>query len=116
MANKKTNREWFNDVIAMAKEQDRLDMVEWAEGRIEALDKKSANKKPTKTQEENEVLKAEIMAVLTDEKQSISEIQSKSEKLTGLSTSKMSALLRLLKNDGKVDRVVDKKKAYFVAV
>ena len=116
MANKMTQRDYFNEIIALAEANDRDDLVKFAKDRIEALDKKSANKKPTKTQEENEILKAEILNVMSTEGMTISDIQAKSEKLVGLSTSKMSALLRLLKNDGKVERTVDKKKAHFSLV
>jgi hypothetical protein len=37
----------------------------------------------------------------------------KTESLTGLSNQKLSALLRLLKDEGKVEKTIDKKKSYF---
>ena len=88
-------------------------MVEFFKSRLELLDKKSANKKPTKTQEENEGLKVEILNVLTNEGATVTEVQSKSIVLGDLSNQRVSALLRQLIADGKVVKTVDKKKSYF---
>ena len=110
---KMTQRDYFNEVIALAKANDRLDLVEFAEGRIAVLDKKASNKKPTKTQEENVAIKDEIANVLTSEGATVTEIQSKSEMLSGLSNQRVSALLRQMIADGTVVKSVDKKKSYF---
>lgn len=116
MGNKKTQRDYFNDVIALATANDRSDLVEFAEGRIAVLDKKSASKKPTKTQEENKAIKVEILNTLTEEGVTVSELQSKSAVLGDLSNQKVSALLRQLISEGVVTKAVDKKKAYFSLV
>ena len=116
MTNKMTIRDYFNEVIELAKANGRDDLVDFAESRIAVLDKKSANKKPTKTQEENEVIKAEILNVLDVEGATVTEIQSKSEMLGTLSNQRVSALLRQLIVDGKVAKTVDKKKSYFSLV
>ena len=113
MTNKMTIRDYFNEVIELAKANDRSDIVEFAESRIAVLDKKSANKKPTKTQEENEEIKTDILDNLTNEGVTVSELQSKSTILGSLSNQRVSALLRQLVADGKVVKVVDKKKSYF---
>ena len=44
MTNKMTQRDYFNEIIELAKANERKDIVEFAEGRIAVLDKKSANK------------------------------------------------------------------------
>ena len=116
MTNKMTLKDYFNEVIELAKANDRLDLVEFAEGRIAVLDKKSGNKKPTKTQEENVALKDEIMSVLTNDGVTVTELQGKSEVLGGLSNQRVSALLRQLVSDNLVKKVVDKKKSYFSLV
>ena len=113
MTNKMTQRDFFNEIIALAKANEREDIVEFAKGRIDVLDKKSANKKPTKTQEENEVIKATILNVLTTEGATVTEIQSKDETLGNLSNQRVSALLRQLIAEGSVVKTVDKKKSYF---
>ena len=113
MTNKMTLKDYFNEVIALATANDRPDLVAFAEGRIAVLDKKAGNKKPTKTQEENVAIKDEIMSVLTSEGATVTEIQSKSEMLGGLSNQRVSALLRQMIADGTVVKSVDKKKSYF---
>ena len=113
MTNKMTQRDFYNEIIALAKANDRNDIVEFAEGRIAVLDKKTANKKPTKTQEENEVLKGVILDTLTNEGVTVTDLQSKNEELSVLSNQRVSALLRQLVADGKVVKEVDKKKSFF---
>lgn len=113
MANKMTQRDYFEEIIALAMENDRNDIVEFAKGRIEMLDKKKSGSKPTKTQEENIELMAEIESVLTSEGATVSEIQTKSEILRGLSNQKISALLKKMCDAGSAVKTVDKKKSYF---
>ena len=113
MANKKTQREYFEEIIALAMENDRSDIVEFAKGRIEMLDKKKSGSKPTKTQEENIELMAEIESVLTSDGATVSKIQTKSEILKGLSNQKISALLKKMCDAGSAVKTVDKKKSYF---
>lgn len=113
MANKMTQKDYFNEIIALARANDRMDIVTFAEGRIEALNKKSGSKKPTKTQEENVSLKEEIVSVLTSEGATVTEIQTKSEVLGTLSNQRVSALLKQLVEAGRVVKTIEKKKSYF---
>jgi len=105
------------EMFAMIKEVEGVKeneaMVAFIDHELELLAKKASNKKPTKTQEENEGIKAEILGVLTNEGMTVTEIQSKSDVLGGLSNQRVSALLRQLIVDGKVVKTVDKKKSYF---
>ena len=110
---KMTQKDYFNEIIALARENDRNDLVEFAEGRIALLEKKASAKKPTKTQEENVSIKAEIVSTLTEEGVTVSDLQGKSEMLGSLSNQRVSALLRQLIAEGKVVKTVDKKKAFF---
>ena len=110
---KMTQRDYFNEIIALAEANDRSDLVEFAESRIALLDKKASAKKPTKTQEENVAIKAEIMSVLTNEGVTVSDLQSKSDVLGSLSNQRVSALLRQLVAEEKVVKTVDKKKSFF---
>ena len=117
MANaKKTQKDYFNEVIALATEAGNKELVEFAKGRIEALEKKAASKKPTKAQSENEDIKNVILATLTDEGVTVSDLQKKNEVLGELSNQRVSALLRQLIEAGKVAKTVDKKKSYFSLV
>ena len=112
---KRTQRDYFNDIIALATEVGRDDLVDFAEGRIAMLDKKSANRKPSKTAEENEVLKGVILESLsaTNEPITVSELIAKTSALAGLSNQKVSAVLRLMVTDGSVVKTTDKKKSLF---
>ena len=115
MEKKMTQKEMFNEIIALATKNGRSDIVEFAKGRIAVLDKKSENRSQTKTQKENENLKGLILKVLSGAKagMTITEIQSKNEILGSLSNQKVSAITRLLVSDGKVIRDDSGKKTLF---
>lgn len=114
MANKKmTKREVINAMLAVESISTNADFKGYLENELALLDKKASNKKATKTQVENEGFKDEIMAVLTSEGATVTEIQSKSEVLGGLSNQRVSALLRQLVADEKVVKTVDGKKSLF---
>jgi hypothetical protein len=111
MEKKMTKVEMFKAIKAVV--ADNADFVAFIDHEIELLNKKSANKKPTQKQAENEGFKAEILATLTDKGVTISELQAKSEILGPLSNQKVSALLRQMVDAGTVAKTVDKKKSYF---
>lgn len=118
MANKKmTKREMFEQI----KNSYNLTPAEVAfiDHELELLAKKnSAEKKPTAQQVANEGLKSTIIKVLTDNGglMTVTDVQKSCEELSALSNQRVSALLRQLKDDGKVERVEDKRKAYFKAI
>lgn len=106
-----TKVEMFNAIKEVV--ADNKEMVTFIEHEIELLQKKSSNRKPTKTQEENKSLKNEILSVLTDEGMTVTEIQKSSEILADVSNQKVSALLRQLVEVGAVEKTTDKKKSLF---
>ena len=110
---KRTQRDYYNDIIALATENGRDDIVEFAEGRITMLDKKSANRKPSKTAEENNALAEVIAEVIPTEGATVSEIMALDSRLSGLSNQKVSAVLRGMVAEGKVVKTTDKKKSIF---
>ena len=78
------------------------------------LEKKRDNKKATKTQTENVAVKALILEVLAEKSGvTITEIQSAREELKTLSNQKISALVKQLKDNGKVVKTVEKGKSLF---
>lgn len=83
---------------------------------IASLDKKSASRKPTKTQAENEEFKSTILEVLTTDGMTASEVIKSHSDFDGMSNQKMSALLKMLVDDGKVTKVKDKKVTLFKLV
>jgi len=113
MANKVTKREVINAMLANEVVSANEVWVNYLENELAILDKKAANKKATKTQEENIDIKNEILNVLTSEGATVTEIQGKSEKLGSLSNQRVSALLRQLIAEDKVVKTTDKKKSYF---
>jgi hypothetical protein len=109
----KTQKEFFNDIIVMAQEMGREDIVDFAKKRIEVLERKTGSKKPTKTQAENATIKETILSVMSDVGMTVTEIQAKDDTLADLSNQKVSALLRQLVEAGKVVKTTDKKKSFF---
>ena len=110
---KMTKAEMFNVIKGVVEVYGNQDMVDFIDHELDLLAKKSANKKPTKTQEENEGIKVEILSVLDKVGMTVTEIQSKSAVLGNLSNQRVSALLRQLIAEDKVVKTVDKKKSYF---
>lgn len=113
---KVTKRDNFEEVIKIATELGRTDLVEFAQHEIELLDKKANSKVATKTQKENEGLKENILEFLKDnsnEMFTITQLQEKVVELEGLSNQKVSALVAQMVKTEEVKRITDKKKSYF---
>lgn len=113
---KVTKRDNFEEVIKIATELGRTDLVEFAQHEIELLDKKANSKVATKTQKENEGLKENILEFLRDnsnEMFTITQLQEKVAELEGLSNQKVSALVAQMVKTEEVKRITDKKKSYF---
>lgn len=114
---KMTRVEMFNAIKERV--SDNADMVAFIDHQIELISKKSANKKPTKNQEENEVLKSVIMSVLDTNGVTVSELQTRDDRISpynGISNQRVSALLKQLKDCGKVDKRVEGKKTLYFLV
>ena len=115
MANKKTLKDYYNDIIALAQENGRNDLVAFCEDRIEKLSRKSGSKKPTKTQVENEGIKDTIVEVLGEIAPATATAIATDPRV-GVSNQKVTALLKQLVTDGRVVRTEDKGKALFSVV
>lgn len=122
MANTKvTKKEMFIAILALiaesAPDKDVDVLTKFVENEIALLDKRSANKTATKTQVENEGIKALILDTLIeiDKPVTISEMQTFSADLAKYTNQKLSALLTQMKADGTVIKTVEKKKSYFSA-
>ena len=114
MANaKKTQRKYFEEMISIFEEMGKQEYADFCQSRIDVLDNKSKNKKPTKTQQENEALKEEIFNVLTNEGATVSEIIGKSDVFKGMNTQKLTPQLTKLVNEGRAVKTMDKKRALF---
>lgn len=74
----------------------------------------SADRKPTKTQQVNEGIKADIVAYLSDgEKRTVTDIIGGVPALEGASNQKAASLVRQLVDSGVLVREEIKRKAYF---
>ena len=112
MANKKTLKDFYNDIIALAQENGRNDLVAFCEDRIEKLSRKSGSKKPTKTQVENEGIKDTIVEVLGEIAPATATMIATDPRVN-VSNQKVSALLRQLIESGEVVKATDKGKSLF---
>ena len=122
MENKKmTKKETINlliDVLMGNKEvEDTQIFIDFLIHERELLERKSSNSGQTKTQKENEILKEKIVETLKELNKfsTITEIQNANTELTDLSNQKISALLKQLVDTNVIEKVIEKKKAYFKA-
>lgn len=120
MAEKKvTKRESFTAIKEFLEQNGKDRLAKVMEHELELLAKKNASdKKPTAVQIANEGIKSVILETLAEngKMMTISEMQKINAELGELSNQRISALVRQLINDGKVERIEDKRKAYFKAV
>lgn len=91
------------------------EMVAFIDKEIDLLNRKSASRKPTKTQTENEVYKADILVTLStaDAPLSIKDIQAETASLEELSNQRISHLMKALVDSGQVTKVYVKKVPLF---
>ena len=118
MANaRKTKRDFYNEIKVIVKDNEEL--VKFIDHELELLDKKNKNKssKPTKSQVENNAIKDKIVEYLKEvgEPVRIADLQKNG---FDYSPQKISALFRQLtsEEDGRVEKIYEKKIAYFKAV
>ena len=122
MENKKmTKKETINlliDVLVGNKEvEDMQIFVDFLVHERELLEKKSSNSGQTKTQKENETIKEKIVETLKElgRYATITDIQEANAELSEYSNQKISALLKQLVDSQVIEKMIDKKKAYFKA-
>ena len=115
---KVTKRERFEELLAIPQVAERVELVKFVEHELELLAKKNASGagKMTATQIANEGVKGEILECMANEPHklfTISEMQKVFPCCAELSNQRVSALVRQLVADGKVERLEEKRKAYF---
>ena len=114
---KMTKRDYFNALLRLPEVQQNEALVAFINRELELLAKKnSSEKKPTAVQLANEGIKEEILehlALEPDRLFTISEMIKNIPCCADLTNQRVSALVRQLKDDGKVERVEEKRKAYF---
>lgn len=114
MANKITKKEVINAMLANEVVSANSTWVAYLKNELALIEKKAANKKSTKTQEENKGIKSVILGTLASiGSGTITDIQNANSDLAELSNQKVSALVRQLVESGEVVKTTDKKKSIF---
>ena len=119
MTKKITKKEMFAviaETINAVEVENKAEMLNFIAHEIELLEKKSSKSGQTKTQKENELLKAELLIALgeMDKPVTISEFCERTSRPVGkLSNQKLSALLNQMAKAETVVKTVEKKKSYF---
>ena len=108
-----TKREKFEVIANIAEVKADAELSEFIAHEIELLSRKrSRSSAPTKRQIENEKVKEDIMKVLTDEGQTVTEILASLEDAS-LTNQRVSALLNQMKKAGSVAKETVKGKSLF---
>lgn len=114
---KLTKRDHFNALLAIADVQANPQLVEFITHELELLDKKnSADKKPTATQIANDGFKTAIFAVMSAEPTrlfTVTELLKTVPEIAELTNQRASAIIRQMTEAGTLERVEEKRKAYF---
>lgn len=113
MEKKITKKEMFAQIKAVLTDEAQIAFIDHE---IELLSKKSGSKKPTANQIANEAIKEDILAVVSADGMTATEVLGASEKFTGFSNQKIATLLNQLVKDGKLDKVTEGKKSIFKAI
>lgn len=112
---KMTKRDYFNSLLGIEDVKKNDELVNFIKHELELLEKKnSSEKKPTAQQKENDGIKDAIFnGMLLDKNYTITDIIKEIPDCSELTNQRISALVRQLIADGKVERFEEKRKAYF---
>lgn len=114
---KPTKRENYNALLKIEAVANNPELVKFINRELELLDKKnSTDKKPTATQVANEALKNTILDYMEPSiGYTVTDIIKGVEECSELSNQKVSALMRALKDEGKVTKIEGKKTLFYLA-
>jgi hypothetical protein len=112
---KPTKRDNFTALLKLSEVKADPKLVEFITHEIDLLDRKNTvDKKPTKTQQENEAIKTTVLSAMESNRlYSISEMLKEFPVCKDMSNQKLSSLVRQMVLDKQVERVEDKRKAFF---
>ena len=108
-----TKKEMFANIATLL--ADNAEVVDFCNHEISLLENRKTSKGLTKTQKDNEVIMEKIALALSamDEPVTVTELIASGNGLEGLTNQKVSALLRKMIEDGQVEKIIEKKKAFF---
>ena len=114
---RKTQRDYYAEIRTILENGGFTELVEFVDGRVAQLDKKNtAERKPTARQTENAGFKADILAFMEpDTLYAASDITKSVPSIVaaGLSSSRVTAMLTQLTNDGSIVRTEEKRKHFY---
>ena len=116
MEKKFTKRNAITTLLTLSEVQADPRLVAYCENELKLLDKKnvSGEKAKTKTQEANDIIKAEILQWYPDgERFTCSGLQKSCPACAELSTPKISALVNQMVGDGLLTKTTEKRVSYF---
>ena len=119
-----TKRDYYNEIITIANEMDRQDLVDFANHEIELLDKKKSNGKAKVNETMDKNVELVYQALAINGRATTTELIAKQGELLEplkndlgvITTQKVSAYLHKLKDNGRVKTETEKKKTYFSVV
>lgn len=111
MSIKKTQKQYFEEILATLTNDEHKEFIK---SRIEALEKKSSSRKPT-AEQKAALENAEVILAYMDEGTlyTVTDIHEGVPALAAYHFAYVNALIKKLKDEGKVERIVEKGKAYF---
>jgi glycine cleavage system aminomethyltransferase T len=119
MEKKMTKKDFYNEIITMATENERQDIVEFCEHEIELLERKKSNGKAKVNEKVEQGVELVYNALVEIGRATATELIAKSnlKELANedgvVTTQKVSAYLNKLVASGRVEKLVEKKKTYF---
>ena len=116
MTNKKmTKRDYFNALKAIKEVSANADLVKFIDHELELLDRKNASdRKLSGNALTNVGLREEIVEILTNEPERLFTATEIQKAMKGeYSNQRVSALLKQLRTEGKVEKVEEKRKSFF---
>ena len=116
MEKKLTKRDYFKALLAIEEVAANEELVSFINHEMDLLARKNSAGEPKKTA--NQLANEELKQVILDRmeegvKYTITEMNASFEELAEFTSSKVNALVTQLKNEGKVVRVEEKRRAYF---
>lgn len=113
---KMTKKEMFAELMTIAQDAGRDDLVKGLEHEIDLLNRKNgATRKPTAKQEEGDEIIARVLEILSDGVgRTVTEILKELD-MEGLSHSRLNQLIKKAKDASTIEREEVKRKAYFYA-
>ena len=112
---KMTKRDYFNALLSLDGVKANSELVDFINHELELLAKKNASeKKLTPTQKENLTIQEAILNYMEDNVlYTITDLLKNVPECAGMSNQRVSAIVRIMREEKKVERIEEKRKAYF---